>query len=66
MSSESTFENVSSFFSFSVPYITLTATLPIEGMGLPLHAYNMVIIPDVYGEKTFFYYVCTVFFTDFL
>ena len=56
MSSESTFENVHSFiFSvISVPYIAFTSTTSTEGMGLPLHANTMLIIPDVHSEMACF------------
>ena len=54
MSSE--FENVTSFvFSMnSVLYIDFTATTSTKGMGLPLHANTMLIIPDVHCEMTCF------------
>ena len=32
----------------SVPYIAFTASASTEGMGLPLHANTMLIIPDVH------------------
>ena len=56
MSSKSMFENVPSFvFSMiSVPYIAFTATTSTEGMGLPLHANPMLIIPDVHCEMACF------------
>ena len=56
MSSESSFDNVPSFvFSMiSVPYIYFTAVTSTEGMGLPLHANTMLIIPDVHSEMTCF------------
>ena len=52
MSFELTFENVHSFvFSMiSVSYIAFTASTSTEGMGLPLHANTMLIIPDVHCE----------------
>ena len=52
----STLDNVPSFvFSMiSVPYIVFTATTSTEGMGLPLHANTMLIIPDVHCELTCF------------
>ena len=38
----------------SVPYIPFTATTSTEGMGLPLHANSMLIIPDVHSEMACF------------
>ena len=38
----------------SVPYIAFTATTSTEGMGLPLHANTMLIIPDVHCEMACF------------
>ena len=56
MSSEATFENVHNlvFLMIPVPYIAFTATTCTEGMGLPLHANTMLIIPDVYSEMACF------------
>ena len=38
----------------SVPYIAFTATTSTEGMGLPLHANTMLIIPDEHCEMACF------------
>ena len=56
MTPESKFENVPNFvFSMiSVPYITFTATMSAEGMGLALHANTMLIIPEVHCEMACF------------
>ena len=52
MSSKPTFENVPNlvFSMIYVPYIAFTATTSTEGMGLPLHANTMLIIPNVLNE----------------
>ena len=38
----------------SVPYIAFSTTTSTEGMGLPLHANIMLIIPDVHSEMACF------------
>ena len=38
----------------SVPYIAFTASTSTEGMGLPLHTNNMLVIPYVHCEMACF------------